>query len=57
MSNKSNMKLMVTRLKNKIINQLHELEVSKIVEIAKMLNIRVNPELLDKVKKDEDEQN
>lgn len=52
MSEKSNLKSIVTRLKNKIINTLHEVEVEKVIEVAELLNIRVNPELKNIIKKE-----
>lgn len=53
---KSNIKGMVTKLKNKITNALHEVDISKLIEVAKLLNIRINPEL-EKYDKSENEQN
>lgn len=48
MANKSDLKNAVTKLKNKIINSLHEVEVDKLLEVAHLLNIRANPELIKK---------
>ena len=46
MTQRGNLKGAVTKLKNKINNRLHEVEVDKLIYVAKALDIRVNPELL-----------
>ena len=46
MTTKSHTKVAVTKLKNKIISSLHEVEVSALVEVAQVLKIRVSPELV-----------
>ena len=46
MSELNNIYTEVTKLKNKIITSLHEVEVSALVEVAQVLKIRVSPELI-----------
>lgn len=45
MTNQSNVKNLITKLKNRIINALHETDVDTLIAIAKTLKIRISPEL------------
>lgn len=45
MTSKSNLKGLVTKLKNRIISSLHETDIVTLLQIAKILNIKISPEL------------
>lgn len=45
MTNKSNLKTVVTKLKNRIINSLHSTDIPTLIKIAELLKIRISPEL------------
>jgi hypothetical protein len=50
MANNSSLKIMVTKLKNKIITWLHSASLGQLVDVAKFIGIRVSPEIENKSK-------
>ena len=42
MENNNSLKKVVTKIKNKIINHLHVVDLKQLVEISKFVNIRIN---------------
>jgi hypothetical protein len=55
MTNRSTLKGLITKLKNKIINSLHEAELEKLIKIAELLNIKISPEIKKYTSKKADE--
>lgn len=45
MTIKSTTKGLVTKLKNRIINALHETDIPTLIKISKILGIKVSPDL------------